>query len=231
MSLKNLYKFRGNANDYVGSNNGTLGGASSPTNVSGYFSGTSAYSMTGDNGTTDGNRQRIVFDKNTFSYAYNTPFSLNIWLKMSWTGMTNNAYIFFTGQSITNGSLEIESRNDEKIRWFFRTSDGDYVLFYSNTSMSGYDNKWVMITSVYDGTDTLTVYINGIYDNSASMVSPSGNFYSASAQTVLGCRFITGTDYDFDITATYGLLANYDHALSATEVRNLYKETRKTIHS
>lgn len=97
-----------------------------------------------------------------------------------------------------------------------------------STDVSSYnDNKFHLLTVVYDRTGNLTMYIDGVSKNSASISAKSGdNVQTANTFLIGKYNDASGTDTAGDTFSFNGTLDDarvYNRALSASEVLQLYK--------
>ena len=232
MSLVNLYKFDNNTNDSVGSNDGTLAGSSNPTIARGKYdlsSGYSAYEFSpGDNDRTLGNYPRIELGETDFQYTTETDFSIVIDLLINNTGDCNpftynnsgatGSLIFFYDQS--EGQIKVQAITSAPV-----------ILQAACTANIG---EWQQVALVYEeSTQTINCYSDGVLAQSVTYGSiATNNFYAATGRVQIGCAYDSrgsGDNVYFrDLKGKVGRLWNYDHALSAIEVRSLYNQTKLT---
>lgn len=192
--------------DSIGTNNGTLAGASLPTiNGNGYLS------FNGDNGSTSGNRSRV--DLTITDYQYTDSEAFTIIVKYRFTGTRSNVQaIFATRYNAYGGGLPGQSiYNVGTIRHFIYGSGSGTNFKYTNNSYSQ-DVVYNIITSYNN--NTMNVLINGfpiaIVNGGSGVVS--GNIYSSYA--VLGCERKTSTTAWYDMEGDIFLHGNRDDAMS-----------------
>lgn len=234
MALKNLYYFRGNANDFVGSNNGTLEGASNPTAVVGYFDNdgsNSGYEFSGGNGSSGGNYNRIVFTRSDFEYASDDNFSFMAWVKSSKSDATNHTIFDCEDRGHTSYN-KFFIDDSEYLRLGVREAAGENAYRYGIGTTNICDGNWHHVVGTYstDGGGTAKCYVDGILEGNNDLTSgsmSSQNFFDTNAKAVMGAAWRNSdADYEMDLTGTIGFFANFDNCLTNAEILNWYNLTK-----
>jgi hypothetical protein len=195
------YYFDDNANDFVGSNDGTVTGANLS---SGYIN--RSYDFDGnDDYITLSNEENFRFNANTDDFS----FACWIYLK---GGSANPRFIIDKRDAGTDGwSSSIGTDN----KLFFRLNTATIV---ATTAMS--DNTWNHIAVSVDRSGSATLYTNGLSDGS---VSVSGITMSTTTAPKIGTRsFDTPIDH---LEGNMDEMYIYDSALTVDEVYKLYTQT------
>ncbi|MFC7335957.1 LamG domain-containing protein [Haloferula chungangensis] len=203
-ALIHLWDFNGNANDSVGSNNGTVNGTATLV-ASGGFDGSGYYSGTGDSG---------AYVSTGLTYDPDSTFSWSVWARSK-----EDADL----QSIIVGNRRNASGSDFSPREFakltpgstiFRPSDTANTLGHTPLAIAG---GWTHFAVVNDGSGNVTTYVDGVATGPATALSgpftasafPFSIGGDASSQ---GIEFFNGDIDDVRI---------YDNALTAGEVAAL----------
>ena len=175
------YPFTGNANDAVGSNHGTVNGATLTADRFG--NANSAYSFDGVN------------DKITAPIATTVTnnFSLTGWVKVNSIG--TDQVLFYNGNSSLNG-----------YGFYLSTTGTLYVLhgginLYS-TSFVVTANQWIFLAMVHQSGNT-KVYVNGaeVYSNATSTPNVPGDLFYMSSNTI-GTEYFNGSMDEIKIFST-----------------------------
>jgi len=199
----------GTAVDTVGSNDGTIRGAT--TGVSGAnqtYTTNEAYEF---NGGSD-----VVDSFNTTDFTFGTDFSLAAWINLNGTGTRNPV--------LAKGS--IRSGGDDK-DYYIGTGGGNVFADVSDgsnslTNLQGGSvptNTWTHIAMTYDGS-TLVIYIDGSQDTSASLSVSAQDDYALEIGNATGGGDDDGFNGKIDDPRVYS------KALTSTEVSNLYTNGR-----
>ena len=197
--LVSYYKFDGDATDSVGTNNGTVNGA---TQVSGKIN--SAYSFNGSNN---------YIRRATFTPVPTSTLTLGVWIK---TNSTSNQYIITQGRhpQTINGEYIFMMLSDGTLN--FWDYNGNYGFSESNTSIGTInDGIWHYITFVKNGTSG-EYYIDGVLDTTVSAVAD---------RTYIQDDFTIGVDYRGSSEYFNGIMDEigvWDRALSSSEITELY---------
>ena len=201
--LVSYYKLAGNANDFFGSNQGTVNG--SPVLGSGIIG--QGYDFQ--------NVQTNYIDvPYSASLAFGTTFSLSCWVKLD--GSVNGTAVMgkWNGQG---GS----SSND----WALLINYTD-VIFYSNgnsglqaTVASGVltVGSWMHIVGTYDGAH-LTLYINNVQKGTPQ--AQTGNSNHGTSDVWVGNYSGTGSNQALD--GTLAEVGIWNKTVSSTEISDLY---------
>ena len=178
-----VYKAESNANDTIGSYNGTAtGGVTYTTGKSGNafnFNGTTAYVNMGD-------VMDIGYNSMTYSF----------WLNASAT--TNYTKLF--SKTIGAGSIGrvISFFESGKLVFFFQSDTSINTQVASTTTIS--TNTWYHITLVLDRSDKLKIYLNGTLNNGTASSNNLIPYSSTNYNTTHPFRIGSGTGSD-NITA------------------------------
>jgi hypothetical protein len=207
------WKAKGNANDSVGTNNGTLqGGATFAPGISGQ-----AFSFDGSNS--------YVFVPDSATLSPSASITVDVCIAASPTG---NYEIFVSKFNHNSGppgsppddSYALLARPDGAPRWQLETVGGGSVTdnILDATSVNILDGRFHHLAGTYDG-NMMRLYVDGVLVFSQAA---TGSIQACTTPLLLGAGYNNGTvDY-----YTKGLLdeaAIYNRALSASEIQNLYK--------
>jgi hypothetical protein len=214
------WKFDGDVNDSVGSNNGTITYNSNLKRLYKFLGNLNDSSASGVNASVGGGTLSYVsgpeneaLSLNGASYATasdsglptgNNAVSVSCWINTSVTG--GNQVIFAYGTASSNELFEFRILGSNKID----VTTNNAQLVTSNTVLS--ENTWYFITATWDGT-TAKIYINGSLDNSATP--------SSLNLTLSGTAYI-GQNFSQYLTGQLAELRIYNIALSAAQVSALY---------
>jgi len=195
--LVSYYKFDGDATDSVGTNNGTVNGA---TQVSGKIN--SAYSFNGSN-------DDIALNNNIIG---------------GYSAMTFSVWVKANSFSAVNPILKTWSdiKSNRKILIDIDTSG--YIDFdiYTTTQYGGSmssqisTNTWYFLTFTYDGS-IMKLYINGT--EQSTTYSASGIIQTGTLQDYFGKTNNVASEYFNGIMDEIGI---WNRALTASEISELY---------
>ncbi len=178
------YPFTGNANDAVGSNNGTVSGAGLSTDRLG--NANSAYAF-------DGLNDYISMPSSTF-----TAYTLSAWVKFTGATTFDQSVILFTaGNPFTGTSHQIRTNSTGKFAHY--TFDGSSKAVVGTTT--AVPNTWYHVTITAQNSGQMRLYVNGLEEGTAQAVSSlwgGGNQFwvgsSAPGAGVLStANFLAGT--------------------------------------
>lgn len=221
-ALVNCYIFDNDATDSCASNDGAVTGA---TTAPGYFSlssGKSAYTF-------DGVDDYIVLTRASFEYSAGNDFSLEAWINSTKSDALIHS-IFTNGDNDASKYFRLTLYSTEAGDFQINTGGGNFLGARASNDIC--DGKWHHLVAVYDGTHAL-LYEDGVLvaTDSNSGGALAGDFFDATAKAVIGAKWDNNlTIYVRDLDGTVGGFRNYDLALNATQVRNLYKRGRKSFN-
>lgn len=210
------WRFEGNSNDSVGSNNGTDTSITYNTTNAKY--GQSANFVTASS-------SKIILS--TASALQPTgSFSVAGWIKTT-NGAADTAFFQAYAQS-TNVAGLICGLSSGKARFLIGKNTGttlntDYRDLSSTATIN--DGNLHHIVWVYDGSN-MKMYIDNVLDtNTANTISPA---YQATTYCRIGCQNATGSDSNFYGGSIDDLAMFKGYALSASDVSSLYNATSTT---
>jgi len=198
-----LWKGDNNANDSVGSNNGTLmSGATFTTGKSGQalrFDGVDDYVSLSD-----------------VDFKSNVPRSMAFWVKTSDAGdpitFGHLKGAFFGRGNGTTQHLHLGiASGKQTIEWY--DSGAQSIQGTSNIA----DNNWHHLVFVSDGAGTVSLYVDGALENSGAFVHTSG-----STSTRLGSQYEGNPIYSYFFNGSLDEVLFFDRALSASEIAAIY---------
>ena len=192
--LVSHWNFEGNANDVIGSNEGTLiGGANILNGVV----------------VLDGVDDRVrVADDNSISGL--DKFTVSLWVKSDSKGSTLLAKRAFGKSNFFEYSLETSLGGDLA---FITVTSSDKDV-WCQSSKNVLDNNWHHVLGTYDGSK-MKVYVDGVFEKECSQDGDLGNTDSS---------LYFGANYDDGSNLFGGLddVAIWNRALSNSEVQELY---------
>lgn len=236
MALVNEYNFSEmtgtSLTDSIGTNTGTFGGATNPvwTRELDLSKVRNCLAFTGGNGYPAGNRQRITLSRTDFAYTASTSFSLVILAKSS--KLDTTGHMLFSNQNVAAGQgfFDISFWVAEDAMFRITDTGGHAVSINSGSNIC--DGSWHLLVMVYDSsTKTITGFVDGKSVGTSNNNALTGNFVPATSQVTLGCLCVNTTTYNFDLTGSIAYFANYNHALSATEVQRITEERLFQVYS
>ena len=194
------YPFNGNANDAVGTNNGTVHGATLTTNRFGIpnsaysFNGTSAYIET----------VNALPDMQSASASF--------WISVPTLPVGIGHYVFMDGDTTGGHDFKVDLFNYTNIT--FSTKDNINVT----GNFPPVTNTWFHIVAVADNnTNVMKIWVNGqLIGTSSSLGNANVGYHS---QLYIGCRAIYN---DSCFSGAIDDLRFYNRALSDSEVQQLY---------
>jgi len=209
------YPFDGNANDEIGSNDGTVHGATLTTDRHGNMN--SAYSF-------DGSDDYIEPDNALGSSFFNNSFTFSIWIKVPTTiaPHKDRAGIVFGNWSLPtqSNSFAVAVNLTGGLRIYYGGGSNEFT----DTDAELLDNTWHLITVVKENTvsnSKISTYIDGVAGEYRENVSFPSN---VAEKHKIGADSRTSSDIVFQ--GAMDDIRIYDEALSASEILNLYREMK-----
>ncbi len=201
--LVSYWKFDGDSNDEIGSNDLT------GTNAS-YGAG-----KFGQGAVFDGSSTR-VFTGN----AVNTlPKTLNLWFKTSSTAQ--DAVLVMTGRHNDDSTIEFSIYNTHNDLYF---ANQHHTVTLHGISSYISTNVWNMVTVEMDSSHNVKVYINGV-DKTSNLIDYS-YMWNEADNVVVGAREYSGS-WSRLFNGTIDEVQIYNRSLTASEVSQLYKNSVK----
>jgi Concanavalin A-like lectin/glucanases superfamily/Bacterial Ig-like domain (group 3) len=195
-SLVSWWRFEGDVNDQLGTNNGTNNGATAT--YAGKF---------GEGYEFDGVGDYVQHDKISFART-------DSW---TWSGWLDNKFsdgsVFFAGDLSNLDFLVLRYSADH--RFGIRNSTGIYILLDSSTSEFTYQTGWQHVVFVANGLDSLSVYGNGSLIGTAS--GGTGMEFESMGQAYVS------TLYNFNGSIDEVMIFN--RSLSSDEILSIYNAT------
>lgn len=230
MALVNSYIFRGDATDKSGSANGTLAGTTTPANQEGYLAGTSSYYFT-SSGT--GDLSRCDFARTTFQYTGATPFSWEMWFKSSKADATLHSLMICrdSGVSYFTGAIALYISDTEVLQLYMGGGGAGNLDFTGTTNVC--DGLWHHVVLVYDGSDDIVMYLDGNVEGtkSATVTLGSSDLYTANSKfSIAAAYYHLTTNYYYGLTGNIGYFGNWNEALTARAVKDLFMRGKKRTY-
>ena len=209
--LQSWYPFCGNANDDIGTNNGTVNGATLTTDR--YVNANSAYSY---NGTSNS----ITFPQ---LFVFNQPgdASLSIWINKSTLPNIQGSFLYSTTSTI----------DANRFNFYFQTLNNSINLDYRqpvtlhqlNINNNFINNAWQHVVFTRTG-NVYSLYINGLFINSSTDTSPN-------LPTAVG--WVLGADPTgvMDFSGKLDDIGLWNRALTQPEITSLYNGTTVNINT
>jgi hypothetical protein len=210
-NLVSYWKFDSDATDSVGTNDGTVTGATNTTGKigNGYsFNGSSDYITT-----------------SSFDLTENSSFSISVWVKLN---SITNRMIFVGAQDapISNGGIYFGKPAGGGYE--FRTYDGSSDGLYSTLGLSWSTDTWYHVVGTCDGSGTgvYKFYRNGI------LIATSGTVEidTGSDALAIGSLISSGTTPGLYTDGVIDEVGLWNRALTAQEVSDLYSQGRGTTY-
>lgn len=213
-SLLAVYKGESNANDSLGTYNGTaLGGLT----YSGGKSG-NAFTFNGTSGV-------VSFGYNTFS-ALNTDFSINLWVNLA---SLDTRQVFFSNYTYTGNPVDyngfrfmygsvLTPSNNGGVRVDISDGSNNVTLLSNNYLLS---DTWYMITLTRKANTATKIYINGTLSvQNTSAINPLLN----QCYPAIGAAGYATSSYDWYMSngSKIDELNIWTKELTSTEVTTLY---------
>ena len=241
MALVNEYTFDTQTGtsleDRIGTNNGTLAGATLPTwgTELDLSKKRNKLGFTGGNGEPLGDRQRVEFTRSDFEYNSADSFSFACLFKTSST-VAQNQYLFSLGDKWASGLIYNNITFYKTTAHAFRiilvdNAVGNQLVITSATSVYN-DGNWHCAALKYDATtETGYLYIDNVLIGSQQVTAMSGgDFFRTGAKFTLGALWNT-TNYQFDYNGDIAYFANYNHALSTDEIKRITEEQLLKVYT
>lgn len=166
----------------------------------------------------DGTNDRVNFGGHT-NFNSSDSFSVEVWFRSN-IDSTNRTIIGKVNSSTAGWHMRMVNTN--VIRFILISSGGNYVNSDTVTALSGIENWWHCI-GTYDGTGIaagIKTYLNGLLDSSSALSGTVGT--TTNADTLfLGFDNEPSSGY---FSGDIGLARIWNRALSADQVRSLYKD-------
>ena len=202
------YKLDGDATDEVGSNNGTISGATSDTTNKKL--GTGSYSFDGVNDSISTASMPVS--------AY--PFTVNAWVRVLSTVSVNGDPFNFSDNSTSNKYMRVQFRTSSSNTFRIVWRLGGAVIASSDSTTTGFnDNSWHMLTFVATSDTDKKLYIDGNSTPQCSLTT-SSVFDSSSDKMTLGR--LTASVSSNPFTGNVDEVGVWDVALSTTEISELW---------
>lgn len=161
------YPFNGNANDAVGSNNGTVNGALLSSDR--FNSSSSAYTFNGSS------NNITIPDAPAFNFT--STITLSAWI---FPTAYNTTWPTIVAKYNSTNSFELDIKNDNTIEWSCFIGGAQRVLNGGSIAL----NQWYHIAAVYDGAQ-MKIYQNGIL---VAAQAVTGNIGANSFPVEIGTR-------------------------------------------
>ncbi|HLP86798.1 MAG TPA: LamG domain-containing protein [Candidatus Paceibacterota bacterium] len=201
-NLLSWWKFEGDASDSVGSNDGTIYGAT----------GTSARCATSNcydfNGSSD-----YIDIGNPASLGLTGAMTASAWVYID---SVDNRRIVSKLNASNGWSLNIES--SDAFAFMVSSSSSDIVWIESNAAPSDYIGELVHVVGVYEPSVGLRIYVNGVLDNELTTGVPASQ-YNNSSNVNIGRRSNATVNSYWDGTIDEVMIWN--RALSTPEIQEL----------
>jgi hypothetical protein len=202
------YKFEGNSNDSVSTNNGTDTSMTYSSTAPVVFSQYAVF---------NGSTSKISIPSGVYSiFSGTSNFTVNVWVKGSagYTGLDNRIFCATNGGNFHNWvQLEIGGGSMPEM-W-----RGDGVTQDDTTGTTALTNTslWYMVTYRYDGTDE-RIYVNGTLDN-----TPLASTRTVPTTSVgdIGAANNSGSYISF-FPSSLDEMGFWSRALTTTEITQLY---------
>ena len=211
------YSFNaGNANDEIGSNNGTVTGASLTTDRFGNTN--KAYAF-------DGINDKIDFGDAPAFRMGNNNFTISVWAKFNTTQFAPLLNKRKDSPSFDQYCINVGQFGtaDNTLGFFYKPSPGGVgapLRVFSGNTM---DALWHNVTVVSTFSGSTSLFIDGQFVGSSSTSFTTGDFNITGANLVAGFTNVLGTDYYYK--GDLDDIRIYSRALSTLEIDSLFKES------
>ena len=205
---------------------GNLADSSGKANTLTSWYGTATYSATGQFGTAITLNNSPFYNSSGTSIQVSLPITLTVWLKPA--SVTANQVIY------SNAGMYGGSTGAQNGVWMFLNSSGQVQCGFGDGGGSGSSHQQIATTTssltnstythvacVIQGSSNIQIYFNGSSQSVSNAGSGGSISYSGGGElyTTIG-RDAYG-NYSSTMTATYDELAQFDRALSSTEISNI----------
>ncbi len=199
----------GNANDIVGTNNGTLvGGVSYAAGEVGQafsFDGTSGYVAIPDSPSLD---------------SLITNITIELWMKSGQTNANSDWKGIVTKGNSTAWQLKAES-GAKTLNWCFGTSVNSYQL---TGTRNVNDEQWHHVAATYDGTN-MFIYVDGTLDASQAatgLIVPNSDLVCIGANSKAYVPSCGCQEPGYFFNGLIDEVSIYNRALTASEIQAIY---------
>lgn len=202
--------FKGNANNIIGTVNGTVSGATLSTD---------RFNATNNSYSFDGSNDYISFASDLIPSSANG-FSICCWVNA--TDAASNNTIYIQGDPSVNGTLLLDliSTTADNPRFVIRNTSGtQYNLQAPTDTFDPYYGVWTHIAAVYTGAQML-IYING---DVVASVAASGTVGGVGTPAYIGIYY-DGTSDPFNGKIDDFMIFN--RGITSYEVLQLYNTTK-----
>ena len=210
------YSFNGgNANDEIGSNNGTVTGASLTTDRFG--NANKAYAF-------DGINDKIDFGDATAFRMGNNNFTISLWAKFNTAQFAPLLNKRKDSPSFDQYSINVGQfgTQDNKLGFYYKPSPGGVGAPDRGFSGNTMDALWHNVTVVNTFGGSTSLFIDGQFVGSSSTSFTTGDFNITGANLVAGFTNVMGTDFYFK--GDLDDIRVYNRALNTLEIDSLFKE-------
>ena len=206
-NLYAVYKAENNANDSLGTYNGTAQGGLT------YSTGKSGSAFVGN-----GTNAYVSLTNDTFKFT--TAFSINVWVYLS-SSTTNSVFISNYNYPVPNESGYIfEHLSNGNLRFYMLTAPTSTTQL--NYSYAGNYNGWHMLTiTKASSSGALKLYIDGVLATSNS--SPGVIYYHTSNYSTIGvAKYTVGASGYLENGGKIDEVGLWNKELTTTEITELY---------
>ena len=226
MALVNEYTFDTQTGtsleDRIGSNNGTLGGATLPTwgKELELSKDRNKITVTGGHGNSYGNWSRIELPRSGFEYTATDSFSVCVLFKTSKTDV-NGHTLFTLADATLAGQISFTVDAAHNLTGIVQSASSGFNYMAAGAVNDG---NWHLAVMTYYGDGTSKIYLDGV-DKVSDSDSFSGNLFAANSKAVLCAQYRSSSmNYRSDLTGDIAYFANYNHALSTDEIKRITEE-------
>ena len=205
-----------NTSDNVGSNDGIVVGAT--YNMTGGYDNFGAYNFDGSDD--------YILSNNVIDVSEFNEITLSVWVKYNEPIRLSNTNIIDWEGSDDFGFYSRGSSSNE-LRFIYRnnTEEGSRVSIFSlDTKIN--QNEWTLITGTINiAEDTVSIYLNGELFTTNEFKGTGFSTTQLNRKMVIGARGSKTSNFNGSIDE----VMIFNKSLSATEVLNLYNQTRKNF--